>query len=193
MISPVRVREVVESDEPRLLEINADIGGSPEDEIHDFVPPQPIMDRMPVGVSPPKEGLRMRDVIAQSTPTTLSRGPQQFGQGAFRKPKVTFATTPFKEKEAVRCGPSGITPGSGGRRKTVFEDNFLGRRSSWERTPEKGPEKHTALIGVRSLTLALRSGGKLTTAGLGRDSERYRATDHTSIRGCGGGDALCEE
>jgi hypothetical protein len=199
IISPLRVRELVEPGGPRLFEINPDDGESPEGGIHDFMLPQPITDRMP-GTSPLKESLRMRagmGVIAQSTPTTLPRGQQQFGQAAFRKPKVTFAATPFKEKETVRSGPNEVTPGGGTRRRTIFEDDLFGTKSAWKRTPEKGPEKHAALIGVRKLGLTLHSGGhsrhQLTTTGLERDSGCYCRAGHTSVRGCGGRGALCAE
>lgn len=152
-MSPVRVREFVEPDETRLLEINPDDGESPEDGIRDFMLPQPIMDRISVDIPPPKESLWIRTgmgMIEQSTPTTLPRGPPQLGLAANKKPKVTFADTPFKEKEVVRSGQNEITPGSGPRRRTIFEDGMFGTKGAWKRAPEKGPEKHSALVGVRS-------------------------------------------
>lgn len=158
----MRVREPVEPEEPCLLEINPEDGGSPEGGIHSFMLPEPIMEQMAVGISPPNESLRMKadmDVIAQSTPRILPRGTQRFGQVTHRKPKVTFAT-PFKEREAVRPGPNDITPGGGARRRTIFEDDVLGTKSAWKRTPEKSPEKHTALIGVRGLASILGDRGR---------------------------------
>lgn len=161
-ILPVRVRELVEPEKPRLLEINPDYGESPEGGIHNFMLPQPIMDRMSVDVSTPKESLRIRtgmEVMAQSTPATLPREKQQLGRATLRKPKVTFAT-PFTEKEAVRSGPNDGAPGSGTRRRTIFEDDLLGTKGAWKRTPEKGPEKHSALIGVRGFPSIPRVGGR---------------------------------
>ena len=155
----VCVRELGGPDGSRPLEINSDDGQFLGNGIDDFMFPQPIVDRMAVSTSPPKESSRIRaglGVIAQSTPTTLPRGPPQSGRVALRKPRVTFATSPFEEKEALRSGPHEITPGSGTRRRTIFEDNMLGTRSAWKRTPEKGPENHSALIGVRSLASILR-------------------------------------
>lgn len=151
----MRVRELFEPEEHRLVEINPDDGESPEGGIHGFMLPRPIMERMPVDVSTPKEGLRIRaglDVIAQSTPTRQPHGPQQLGRAALRKQKVTFAATPFKEKEAVHFGQSEITPGTETRLRTIFENDVLGTKSAWNRTPEKRQEDHSVLIEVRTLS-----------------------------------------
>ena len=152
----MRVRELVDSDDTRPLEINPDDGGCPEAGFHSFVLPQPIMDRMPVDISTPKEWLRNcadMDVIAQSTPTGLPRGPQRLAQMASRKPKVTFATTPFTEKEAARLVQDRVTPRSGAQRRTIFEDDMFGTSSARRQAPTKGSDKHSALIGVRGMTL----------------------------------------
>lgn len=151
--SPARTREYVEPEELRPLEVNPDDGEPPENGIHGLTPPQPIMDRMPLGISTPKElswaNVGM-DVARQSTPATLLRGPQQAGQMTFRKPKVTFATTPFKEKEAVRAFQNEATPRNGTQRRTIFEDDLFGTNGAWKRTPVKDSDKHSGLVEVRS-------------------------------------------
>jgi len=64
-----------------------------------------------------------------------------------RKPRVTFATSPFKER--VGAGPvqNDITPRSGAQRRTIFEDDMFGANGAWKRTPAKA-DKDSALIGV---------------------------------------------
>ncbi|KAF9648425.1 hypothetical protein BDM02DRAFT_2277222 [Thelephora ganbajun] len=148
---PARIRELAELEEPHPLEMNPDDGESLEGGIRGFAPLQPIMDRMPVGISTPKERLGVsagKEATVQSTPAMLPRGPQQTGQMTFRKPKVTFATTPFKETEAVRSVQSEITPRSGVQRRTIFEDDVFGTNGAWKLTPAKNSDKHFALIGV---------------------------------------------
>jgi len=149
----VRSRMLVESEELRPLEMNIDVGGSSEDGIHGFTLPQPIMDRMPIGVSTLKERLEISagvDVTGQSTPATLPRKMQQAGQMPFRKAKVTFATTPLKGKEEIRSLQNESTPRSGGQQRSIFEDNMFGTTGAWKRTPAKDADKHSALVEVRA-------------------------------------------
>ena len=151
--SPVRVRKLFEPEEPRPLEINPGGGEYPMD--GSFTLAQPMADRMPVDIPTPIERLRISaglGAIAQSTPSTLSRGPQQSVQVSSRKPRVTFATSPFKEM--VGAGPvqNDITPRSGAQRRTIFEDDMLGTNGAWKRTPAKA-DKDSALIGVRNWAL----------------------------------------
>jgi hypothetical protein len=156
---PLLVRKLVEPEELRPLEINPDDGESPMG--GGFTLPQPIMDRMPVDIPTPIErlqiGTRMA-AIAQSTPTALPRGQQQSVQTTFRKPKVTFATTPFEERETVRPVQNDMTPRSGAQRRTIFEDDMFGTNHARKRTPSKA-DKHSALIGVRFLALIYRIKG----------------------------------
>lgn len=148
----MRVREPAGLKGLRPLEMNPDDGESSEDGIRGFMLPQPIMGRMsPVGISTPKERLETgvgRDVTAQSTPATLPRGQHQAGEMTFRKPRVTFATTPFKEK-TVRSVRNETTPRNGAQRRTIFEGDVFGTNSAWKRTPAKSSDKHSALIKVR--------------------------------------------
>lgn len=146
-------RELAEPEELRRLEINPDDGETSEGGIDSFTLPQPIMNRMLVGISTPKERLEINagvEVNAQSTRATMPRGQQQAERMTFRKPKVTFATTPFEEKEASRPVQNETTPRTGVRRRTIFEDDVFGVDSAWKRAPAKSPDKHTALIEVRS-------------------------------------------
>jgi len=53
-MSPVRVQELVEPEEPRPFEMDSDNGESPESGIQSFALPQPVMDRMPIDISRPK-------------------------------------------------------------------------------------------------------------------------------------------
>jgi hypothetical protein len=148
----VDTRELVEPEELCPLEMNPDNGESPECGIQDFVLPQPILHRMAVGISTPRKHLGIgadMDVTAQSTPATLPRGPRQMGQTTSRKAKVTFATTPFKENEAVRVVQSEATPRNGAQRRTIFEDDAFGTSSVWKRTPVKNSNKHSDLVEVR--------------------------------------------
>lgn len=147
------IRKLVEPEKLRPLEMNPDGGESSEDGVHGFTLPQPIMNRMLVGVATPKErleiGARM-DVSGESTPATLPRRLQQVGQMPLRKPKVTFATSSFKGKEAVRSLQNESTPRSGGQQRSIFEDNVFGIAGAWKRTPAKDSDKHSALVGVSS-------------------------------------------
>ena len=131
-----------------------DNGESPEGRTYGLTLPQPITDRMLVGISTPRERPWISagmDGTAQATPATLPRGPQQMGQMPYRKQRVTFAATPFKE-EAVRSAQSTFTPRNGAQKRAVFGDEFFGMNSAWKRTPvkEKDSDKHSALIEVRS-------------------------------------------
>lgn len=149
--SPMRARERVEPEELFPLEMNPENGESSEDWIHDFVPPQPIIHRMPVGVSTPRERLETgadMNVTAQSTPVTLPRGSQQMGQMTSRKAKVTFAATPFEERELVRVIQNEATPRNGAQRRTIFEEDAFGTNSARKRTPAKNSNKHSALVEV---------------------------------------------
>jgi len=153
----VRIREFAKPEGLRPLETNPEDGGSSEGGgICGFTPPQPITNRIPVGISTPRERLEISTgmkVTMESTPATLPRG-QQRGQMMFRKPKVTFATGQFKEKEAVRAVQNETTPGSGAQRKSIFEEDMFGMNSAWKRPPAKSSEKHATLIEVWScLTL----------------------------------------
>ena len=147
------IRELPESEELRPLETNPEDGQSSETGVvRSFTPPQPIMNRMPVGISAPKERLEITagmGMAAQPTPATLPRGRQRAGQVTFRKPKVTFAASPF-EKETVRPAQNETTPRSGAQRRTIFEGDVFGANNAWKRSPAKSSEKHTALIEVRS-------------------------------------------
>ena len=150
---PAHTREFAEPEELRRLEINPDDGESSEGGIDSFALPQSIMNRMPVGISTPKGRLEIGagvEVTAQSTPATLPRGQQQAERMTFRKPKVTFATTPFKEKEVFRPVQNEDTPRGGVQRRTIFEDDPFGTNGAWKKTPAKSPDKHTALVEVRS-------------------------------------------
>ena len=72
----------------------------------------------------------------------------------FRKPKVTFATGQFKEKEAVRTVQNETTPRGGAQRRSIFEEDMFGTNSAWKRPPAKSSEKHATLVEVWSrLTL----------------------------------------
>ena len=150
--STMRIRELPEPSELCPLEKNPGDGQPPEaGGIRGFTPPQPIMNRMPVGISTPTERLEISagpEVTAQSTPATLPRGRQQAGRITFGKQKVTFATSPL-EKGSVRFAQNEITPRSGVQRRTIFEDDVLGANSGWGRSPAKSSEKHSALVGVR--------------------------------------------
>lgn len=131
--------------------MNPDNGESSEGGIRGFILPQPIIHRIPVGISAPRERLGIDvglDGAAQSTPATLPRGLRQVGEMTSRKAKVTFATTPFEEGEAVRAIQNEATPRNGARRKTIFEDDVFGTSSAWKRSPAKNPNKHSALIEV---------------------------------------------
>ena len=149
----MRVRKVAESEGLRPLEMNHEDGGSSEGGgIRGFTPPQPIMNRMPVGIPTPKGRLEIStgmEVTMQSTPATLPRGQQQAEQVTFRKPKVTFAMGPLKEKGAGRSVRNETLPRSGAQRKTIFEDDVFGTASALKRSPVDSSEKHTALIEVR--------------------------------------------
>ena len=138
--------------------MNPEDGGNSEgDGIRGFTPPQPIMNRIPVGILTPRERLGINagtKVTMESTPATLSRGQQQGGQIVFRKPKVTFATGQFKEKEAVRTVQNETTPRGGAQRRSIFEEDMFGTNSAWKRPPAKSSEKHATLVEVWSrLTL----------------------------------------
>ena len=147
----MRVREPVELEELRQLEMKPDNGERSEGGTYGLTLRQPIMDRILVGISTPRErpwtSVGM-DGTAQSTPATVPRGPQQMGQMPYRKQRVTFATTPFKE-EAVRSAQGAVTPRSAAQKRTIFDDEFLGMNSAWKRTPANGSDKHSALIEVR--------------------------------------------
>lgn len=151
-ISAMRVREPsVETEELRPLEMNPDDGKMLEGRMRSFALPQPIMERMVVDAPAPQERSEIsvnEDGIAQSTPTVLPRGPQQPGQATLRKQRVTFATSPFKEKGMIRSVQSEITPRGGGQRRTIFEDDMFGTPNIRKRTPAKSSQKHTALVGV---------------------------------------------
>jgi len=132
--------------------MNPDNGESSEDGIHAFMPPQPIIHRMPVGVSTPRERLGTgagMNVTAQSTPATLPRGSQQVGQMTSRKVKVTFAATPFEERELARVIQNEATPRNGAQRRTIFEEDAFGTNNARKRTPAKNSNKHSALVEVR--------------------------------------------
>lgn len=152
-VSPVRIREAADPEEPRPLEMNSEDGAFYEGGgIRGFTPPQPIMDRMLVSVSTPKERLEISAgtrVTMQSTPTTLPRG-QRVGQVASGNPRVTFATGPFEDKEATRTVQNEAAHRGGTQRRTIFGDDTFGMDSARKRTPEKSSEKHTTLIEVRS-------------------------------------------
>ena len=148
----MHTRELVEPEELRPLEMNPDNGESSEGWIQGSTLPQPIMHRIPIDISTPREHLGIDadiDVTAQSTPPTLPRGPRQMGQMPFRKARVTFAATPFEEKEAARVFQGEATPRNGAQRKTIFEDDMFGTNGAWKRTPTKNSNKHSALVGVR--------------------------------------------
>jgi len=68
----------------------------------------------------------------------------------FRKPKVTFATGQFKEKERARTVQNETTPRSGAQRRSIFEDDVFGMNSARKRSPVKSSEKHATLIEVWS-------------------------------------------
>lgn len=148
----MRVREPVELEELRQLEMKPDNGEPSEGGTCGLTLRQPIMDRILVGISTPRErpwtsaGM---DGTAQSTPAALPRGPRQVGQMPYGKQRVTFATTPFKE-ETVRSAQGAVTPRSGAQRRTIFEEDFFGMNSAWKRTPANDSDKHSALIEVRS-------------------------------------------
>jgi len=148
----MHIRGLAVAEEPRPLEMNPDDGGSSEGGIPAFTLSQPIIDRMSVGISTPQEHLGIRvgmETNAQSTPATLPRGQQQAGYMTFRKPKVTFATTPSKGK-AVHYVQDEITPRGGAQRRTIFEGDAFGTNSAWKRMPATSSGEHSALIGVRS-------------------------------------------
>ena len=156
--SPVHIRELAKPEKLRPLDTNPEDGGPSEGGgIRGFTPPQPIMNRMPVRISTPMERLEINTgikVTMQSTPATLPHRQQQPGQGMVKKPKVTFATGQFKEKEAVRAVQNETTPRSGAQRRSIFEDDMFGTNSAGKRSPAKNSEKHATLIEVWScLTL----------------------------------------
>ena len=146
--------------------------------------PQPAIDRIPVDTSTPKEHLEVSggmDGTAQSTPTTLSRGPRQVGRMMLRKPKVTFAATPFE----IRPVQNEATPRSGAQRRSIFEGDTFGTNSARDRTPAKDSDKHSALIKVRArLRFGVIETLTESMVGLGRDSGRDCEEDHKTIRGC---------
>jgi hypothetical protein len=147
----VRVLGLAEPEELRPLDMNSGDGESSEDGIRGFTFPQSITNQMPVGMSAPKERLEIStglEATAQSTPAILPRGQQQSGRMTFRKPKVTFATTPLKEKDVVWSAQNETTPSTGTQRRTIFENDGFGTNSAWKRAPAKSLEKHDALVEV---------------------------------------------
>jgi len=76
----------------------------------------------------------------------------------FRKPKVTFATGHFKEKEAIRTIHNETTPRSGAQRRSIFEEDMFGTNSAWKRSPAKSSEKHATLIEVWSCLTLIQCG-----------------------------------
>ena len=85
-----------------------------------------------------------------------------------RKPKVTFAATPFE----IRSVQNEATPGSGAQRRSIFEGDAFGTNSARDRTPAKDSDKHSALIKVRS---RLRFGVIDPDRQYGRSWTRFRA------------------
>jgi len=149
----MHIRELTVAEESRPLEMNPDDGESSEGGIHGFTLSQPITDRMSVDIPTPQERLGTMvgmKANAQSTPPTLPRGQQQAGYVTFRKPKVTFATTPSKGKDAVHYVQDEITPRGGAQRRTIFEGDVFGTNSAWRRMPAASSGEHSALTEVRS-------------------------------------------